>query len=229
MIRPTAKERQDHSKQYEFTERERPQTSELPEKETIARAQQGDASAFEHLYQLHRARVYALCLRMTNNTAEAEDIVQETFLMVFRKIQTFRGDSAFSTWLHRIAVNLALMRLRRKTSRESPLEQGRELDSGRLGHLQEFAVDDHFLAATVDRLHLERAMQKLRPFHKLVVVLHDIQGYKHTEIAKMLDWSIGNSKACLHRARARLRDLLRESFGLRRATSARTTEAVFTT
>ena len=186
--------------------------SDLTEREAVLRAKRGDASAFERLYQLHSARVYSLCLRMVENTAEAEDLTQEAFLLVMRKIRTFRGDSAFSTWLHRIAVNIVLMRLRRKTPFESSLEEINDLPSARHSLLRELARPDLRLAGSLDRLHLERALAKLRPFQKLVVVLHDVQGYKHFEIAKMLHWSIGNSKSQLHRARARLRKLLLENF-----------------
>ena len=206
-----------------------PSTAELSEKEAIAQAQSGDASAFECLYHLHSARVYALCLRMTGNPAEAEDLVQEAFLMVFRKIRTFRGDSAFYTWLHRISVNLALMRKRRKVSLETSLQENNERENDRPGPLEELAASDPFLTASLDRLHLERAMQKLSPFQKLVVVLHDIQGYKHIEIAKMLDWSIANSKSRLHRARTHLRKLLQESLRLRCVPSPGTDEAALTT
>jgi RNA polymerase sigma-70 factor (ECF subfamily) len=190
-------------------------------------AQQGDPLAFERLYQLHSARVYALCLRMTGNTAEAEDLLQDVFLMVFRKIRTFRGDSAFSTWLHRIAVNLTLMRLRKKNSLETSHPEKNHSENDRPGHLEELAVADPLLSSSLDRLHLERAMRKLCPFQMLVVVLHDIQGYKHTEIAKMLDWSIGNSKSRLHRARARLRKLLRESLRFDCIARSRTAQAAF--
>jgi RNA polymerase sigma-70 factor (ECF subfamily) len=182
----------------------------LSEKEAIARAKQGDALGFERLYQLHRARVYALCLRMTGNLAEAEDLTQDAFLIVFRKIGSFRGDSAFSTWLHRIAINVALMRRRRRTSLETSLEENSEPGSDRAGPLESLGGDDLFLAGLIDRLQLERALEQLRPFHRLVVELHDVQGYKHNEIAKMLDCSIGDSKSRLHRARARLRQLLKE-------------------
>jgi RNA polymerase sigma-70 factor (ECF subfamily) len=182
----------------------------LSEKEAIARAKQGDALGFERLYQLHRARVYALCLRMTGNVAEAEDLTQDAFLIVFRKIGSFRGDSAFSTWLHRIAINVALMRRRRRTSLETSLEENSEPGSDRAGPLESLASDDLYLAGLIDRLQLERALEQLRPFHRLVVELHDVQGYKHNEIAKMLDCSIGDSKSRLHRARARLRQLLKE-------------------
>lgn len=182
----------------------------LSEKEAIIRAKKGDALGFERLYQLHSARVYALCLRMTGNPTEAEDLTQDSFLIVFRKIGGFRGDSSFSTWLHRIAVNVGLMRRRKKSSLETSLEENSEPGSGRAGPLHSLAGDDLFLTGSIDRLQLERALEQLRPFQRLVVVLHDVQGYKHNEIAKMLDCSIGNSKSRLHRARARLRHLLKE-------------------
>jgi len=95
---------------------------DMTEKEAIGQAQMGDAAAFEYLYRSHNRRVYSLCLRMIGNTAEAEELTQEAFLQVFRKINTFRGDSAFSTWLHRLSVNTVLMRLRKKTVAVLPLE-----------------------------------------------------------------------------------------------------------
>src|SRR5215472_10145719 len=98
-------------------------TGEIPESESIRLAQKGDAAAFERLYQLHSRRVYSLCLRMVGNTAEAEDLTQEAFLQLFRKIATFRGESAFSTWLHRLAVNVVLMKLRKKSGKETSLEE----------------------------------------------------------------------------------------------------------
>src|SRR5271163_1526408 len=100
----------------------------MPEAEAIRLAQQGDAAAFERLYRLHNRRVYSLCLRMVSNTAEAEDLTQEAFLQLFRKIATFRGESAFSTWLHRLAVNVVLMKLRKKSGNESSLEELTEPD-----------------------------------------------------------------------------------------------------
>jgi RNA polymerase sigma-70 factor (ECF subfamily) len=194
----------------DLPEKDQTSTPVLSEKEAIAGAKQGDALAFERLYQLHSARVYALCLRMTGNPAEAEDLTQDSFLIVFRKIGSFRGDSAFSTWLHRIAVNVALMRRRKKSSMETSLEENGGPGSDRPGPLESIAGNDLFLNGSIDRLQLERALEQLRPFHRLVVVLHDVQGYKHNEIAKMLDCTIGNSKSRLHRARARLRHLLKE-------------------
>ncbi len=227
MISPHAKEQQYHPQIAEFAKGDQHQTLELSEKEAIARAQQGDASAFERLFQLHASRIYALGLRMTGNPAEAEDLLQEVFLIVFRKIRTFRGDSAFATWLHRIAVNFTLMRLRRKSSQETSLEENGEQANDRCGTIGELAASDLFLTGSLDRLTLERALKQLHPFQRLVVVLHDIQGYKHTEIAKMLDWSIGNSKSRLHRARARLRKLLQESLRFDCIASSRTAQAAF--
>jgi RNA polymerase sigma factor (sigma-70 family) len=136
--------------------------------------------------------------------------LKKHFLVVYRKIRTFRGDSAFSTWLHRIAVNLFLMGQRRKTSMESSFENHGEPGTNRAVTHDEPAGADLTLAGSLDRLNLERAMKKLGPSQRLVFVLHDIQGYKHTEIAKILHWSIGNSKSRLHRARAQLRTLLQE-------------------
>ena len=203
--------------------------AELPESEAIRRAQRGDAAAFERLYELHSARVYSLCLRMLGNPAEAEDLTQEAFLLVLRKINLFRGESAFSTWLHRLTVNLVLMRLRRKTPRETSLDEVDEPDSERRSYAAELASPDPQLAGSLDRLHLERALAKLRPFQKIVVELHDIQGYKHNEIAKMLDWTIGNSKSQLHRARIRLRKLLQEGLPFACITGRRAGQAAFST
>lgn len=189
--------------------------AQLPEKDVIARAQRGDASAFERIYRRHSSRVFSVCLRIVGNIAAAEDLTQEAFLLVFRKIRSFRGDSAFSTWLHRIAVNLSLMRLRRNPVREIPLEHSADAHDEPSQLPAQLASPDARLSSSLDRLHLERAIAQLRPSQKLVVVLHDIQGYKHSEIASMLDWSVGNSKSHLHRARSRLREILTESSALR--------------
>jgi RNA polymerase sigma-70 factor (ECF subfamily) len=183
---------------------------DMTEQEAIGQAQLGDAAAFECLYRSHSRRVYALCLRMIGNSTEAEDLTQEAFLQVFRKIHTFRGESAFSTWLHRLTVNTVLMRLRKKTIPVTPLEDsvhGDEFDEQK----KEFGAPDLMLTGSIDRVHLERAIAQLPPGYKRAFVLHDVHGYQHHEIAKMLGSSIGNSKSQLHKARARLRKLLRES------------------
>jgi RNA polymerase sigma-70 factor (ECF subfamily) len=193
----------------------------LPEREIIRRAQLGDASAFECIYRMHCGRVYALCLRMLGNRAEAEDLAQETFLTVLRKIRTFRGDSALFTWLHRIAVNAVLMRLRRKFHQQSSPNEIEERNGhpGELG--EKLSAPDLLLAGSIDRLHLQKAFERLAPCQKMVVDLHDIQGYKHHEIAKIMDWSIGTSKTQLHRARRKLRELLQDSLPMRWVTPVR--------
>lgn len=156
----------------------------------IARAQRSDAKAFESLYRLHVGKVYGLCLRMTGNVSEAEDCTQEAFIQAWNKMMKFRGDSAFSTWLHRIAVNTVLGRIR-KSKREQDRVQAvndvytTRLDTGDSGELRD-------LAEAVDRLP-ERARH--------VFVLHAVYGYSHDEAAAMLGIATGTSKAQLHRAR----------------------------
>lgn len=187
------------------------QSGELTEAEAIRRAQQGDAGAFERIYRLHSRRVYALCLRMVGNTAEAEDLTQEAFLQLFRKIGTFRGESAFSTWLHRLAVNVVLMRLRKKTVAATSLDEQSEPDDESSAPRKDVGMEDLRLSGSVDRVNLERAVQQLSPGYRSVFVLHDIQGYEHNEIAAIMKCSIGNSKSQLHKARMRLRELLHEN------------------
>ena len=183
----------------------------MTEAEAIRLAQQGDAGAFESLYRLHSRRVYALCLRMVGNTSEAEDLTQDAFLQLFRKIGTFRGESAFSTWMHRLAVNVVLMKLRKKTLSETPLDETSDPDDENSGPKREIGGPDLLLSGSIDRVHLQRAVEQLPPGYKQVFVLHDVQGYEHNEIAEMMGCSIGNSKSQLHKARMRLRDLLQET------------------
>ncbi len=189
----------------------REETGELPEAEAIRLAQHGDPAAFERIYQLHSRRIYSLCLRMVSNTAEAEDLTQEAFLQLFRKIATFRGESAFSTWLHRLAVNVVLMRLRKKKVLESSLEEVTEPDEESGGPRRDFGGPDLRLNGSIDRVNLQRAIEELPPGYKQVFVLHDMQGYEHNEIADIMSCSIGNSKSQLHKARMRLRELLHET------------------
>ena len=184
--------------------------AELLDAQTIRRAQQGDAAAFERIYQLHSRRVYALCLRMVRNSTEAEDLTQEAFLLVFRKIQTFRGESAFPTWLYRLALNVVLMRLRKRNLPEASREDTARPteECGMTG--KEVGCSDLQLAGLIDRLNLQRALEQLPTAHKIFFVLHDIQGYNHREIARIMDCSASTSKGQLHRARVRLRELLRK-------------------
>ena len=185
------------------------QGGELNEAEAIERAKQGDGAAFEALYNLHKRRVYSLCLRMTANTAEAEDLTQEAFLQLFRKIGTFRGESAFSTWLHRMSVNVVLMRLRKKGLPVVPLDD--PLESEEDATKKEPGAPDLRLSGAVDRLEIQRAIDELPPGYRSIFVLHDVEGYEHNEIAELVGCSIGNSKSQLHKARMKLRELLKTS------------------
>jgi len=145
---------------------------------------------------------------MTGNTAEAEDLAQEAFLQLFRKISTFRGESAFSTWLHRLAVNVVLMHLRKKGLQQVSLD---EPDSSQDEPVKrDYGDDDRRLVGSVDRIGLERAIAELPPGYRAVFVLHDVEGYEHNEIAEIMSCSVGNSKSQLHKARMKLRDRLRE-------------------
>jgi RNA polymerase sigma-70 factor, ECF subfamily len=193
------------------TRTRRSESSEMTEAEAIRLAQQGDAGAFERIYRLHSRRVYALCLRMVGNTAEAEDLTQDAFLQLFRKIATFRGESAFSTWLHRLAVNVVLMKLRKKTLSETSLEESTDPEDESNGPRREIGAPDLLLSGSIDRVHLQRAIEQLPPGYRQVFVLHDVQGFEHNEIAGLMDCSIGNSKSQLHKARMRLRELLQET------------------
>jgi RNA polymerase sigma-70 factor (ECF subfamily) len=186
------------------------QAGKLPEAEAIERAKQGDAEAFEALYHLHKRRVYSLCLRMTANPATAEDLTQEAFLQLYRKIGTFRGESAFSTWLHRMAVNVVLMQLRKKGLPVVPLEDTVENEEEATPK-KELGFLDPALAGSLDRLQLKRAVDALPPGYRTIFLLHDVEGYEHNEIAGIVGCSIGNSKSQLHKARMKLREILKTS------------------
>jgi RNA polymerase sigma-70 factor (ECF subfamily) len=146
---------------------------------------------------------------MTANTAQAEDLTQEAFLQLFRKISTFRGESAFSTWLHRMSVNVVLMHLRKKGLPVIPLEDTMETEEE--SPKKEPGAEDIALEGAVDRLQLQRAVAALPPGYRSIFVLHDVEGYEHNEIAEMVGCSIGNSKSQLHKARLKLRELLKMS------------------
>jgi RNA polymerase sigma-70 factor (ECF subfamily) len=193
-----------------LTDPEQRQADYTVEAELIEKAKLGDAQAFQALYEKHKRRVYSLCLRMTSNTAEAEDLTQEAFLQLYRKIATFRGESAFSTWLHRLSVNVVLMHLRKKSL---PLVSLEETTQGTGGEddtpKKDFGAEDMALAGSIDRLQLQKAVEDLPPGYRTIFLLHDVEGYEHNEIAEIVGCSIGNSKSQLHKARMKLRDLLK--------------------
>ena len=159
---------------------------------------------------MYSRRVYSKCLHMVGNEAEAEDLTQEVFLQLFRKMDSFRGESAFATWLYRIAVNVVLMRLRRKSLNTSSLEETIELKEGVFSLQQVLGAPDRALTTALDRLNLERAVSQMPAGYKQVFLMHYVEGYGHREIARMLGLSIGTSKSQLYKARVRLRQLLRK-------------------
>jgi len=173
----------------------------------LRRAQNGEEEAFATLYQLHKKRVYSVCLQMTKDVADAEDLTQEAFMQVFRSVNSFRGDSAFSTWLHRIAVNTVLMKLRRrKSSLLVSLDEPVSTDSQSLK--REIGKADPALRGAIDRIALHRAIEELPAGCRQVFDLHEVEGYQHHEIAQLLQCSIGNSKSQLHKAKMKMRDVL---------------------
>lgn len=173
----------------------------------VKRAQSGDEEAFAALFQRHKNRVYSVCLLMTKDVAEAEDLTQEAFLQVFRTVSSFRGDAAFSTWLYRVAVNTVLMKLRRRKAPPTiSLDEPVNSESPSLH--RDFGKNDPDLSGVVDRIALCRALQDLPEGCRTIFALHEVEGYQHHEIAQMLDCSIGNSKSQLHKAKLKMRDLL---------------------
>ena len=181
----------------------RPRSSE---RQLISRAIKGEESAFAELFETHKNHVYSLCLRMTGNVAEAEDLTQDAFIQVFRKLGTFRGDSALSTWIYRVAVNTALMHFRKKALRQVSLDQRPSQDAPK--EKIDLSQNDGRLQGTVDRIALTRAIGELPQGYRTIFLLHDVEGYGHQEIARLLKCSVGNSKSQLHKARLKIREAL---------------------
>ena len=166
-------------------------------------ASQGSLPAFELIYQRYNRRTYSLCLRMTSSQTEAEDLTQEVFIQLFRKIGSFRGDSAFSTWLHRLTVNQVLMHFRRRS-----VKNEKTSDDGEIPEQTVTGSADPGKMQVIDRIALKNAIAELPNGYKNVFVLHDVEGYEHEEVARRLGISIGTSKSQLHKARLKLRGLL---------------------
>ncbi len=169
------------------------------ERDLVRAAQAGEASAFEQLYRENVKRVYALCYRMAGNAQQAEELTQDAFVRAWQKLGSFRGDSAFSSWIHPIAINVAYSERRSRVRREAHVMTSDDLtpfDEGVRNPRPGFSVD------------LERALAELPDGAREVFVLHDVEGYKHEEIASMTGIASGTSKAQLHRARRLLREAL---------------------
>jgi RNA polymerase sigma-70 factor (ECF subfamily) len=163
----------------------------------------GNIHAFERLYERYHRRTYSLCLRMTSSQTESEDLTQEVFIQLFRKIGSFRGDSAFSTWLHRLTVNQVLMHFRRRS-----VKNERTSEDGEMPEQIVPGTENQTKMPVLDRIALKRAIEQLPPGYKSAFVLHDVEGYEHEEVARILGISVGTSKSQLHKARLKLRGLL---------------------
>jgi RNA polymerase sigma-70 factor (ECF subfamily) len=168
------------------------------------KAAEGDARAFEEIYRLHQRLVYGLCLRMTQNVAEAEDITQDVFILLHRKVGSFRGESQFTTWLHRMTVNQVLMRFRKSRARREEALEDCDARAFAVGG----ASGGPDRTALIDRVALDRALEQLPPGYRAAFILHDVEGYEHEEVAEMLGCAVGTSKSQLHKARAKLRKIL---------------------
>lgn len=167
------------------------------------KAAAGSIAAFEMIYERYHRRTYSLCLRMTNSQSEAEDLTQEVFIQLFRKAGSFRGDSAFSTWLHRLTVNQVLMHFRRRSVKNEKTSEDGEMPEQTVS-----GTENPNKMPVVDRIALKNAISELPNGYRKVFILHDIEGYEHEEVARMLGISVGTSKSQLHKARLKLRGLL---------------------
>ncbi|HET6889920.1 MAG TPA: RNA polymerase sigma factor [Pyrinomonadaceae bacterium] len=165
----------------------------------------GDMEAFEKIYRRYHARVYGLCLRMTRNVSQAEDLAQDVFIQLFRRINTFRGEASFATWLHRLTVNQVLMHFRKPAVKtEQTTEDGTtplRIAGG---------TENPGKMSVIDRISLAEAIRRLPKGYRAVFILHDVKGYEHEQIGQMLGCAVGTSKSQLHKARMKLRRLLNE-------------------
>jgi len=166
-------------------------------------AANGDLAAFELIYQRYHRRTYSLTLRMTSSPTEAEDLTQEVFIQLFRKVGSFRGDSAFSTWLHRLTVNQVLMHFRRRSYKNEKTSE-----DGEMPEQTAHGTANPNKMPVVDRIALKNAIAELPNGYRNVFLLHDVEGFEHEEVARHLGISVGTSKSQLHKARLKLRGLL---------------------
>jgi len=183
----------------------RPVNSDL---RMIKSAQHGSVEAMSWIYDKYRRRIYNLCLRMLRDQADAEDLTQDVFVQLFRKIGTFRGESAFSTWLHRLAVNMVLMSIRSRNAKRYPIVPIESSNDEDDSLYEELGREDAGLRSTVDRMTINDALESLPPGYRMVFLLHDVHGYEHQEIAEILSCSVGNCKSQLHKARLKMRRLI---------------------
>ena len=174
----------------------------------LAPAQAGDPNAFSQLYWKHKKRVFSICISMVHNFELAEDLTQETFLQLHRKVTSFRGDSLFTTWLHRMTVNIVLMHLRKRVLPLVSLDHVMTGITSEEKIERDFGTCDIAQVGVVDRVTIDRALAALSPGYRAIYVLHDVHGFQHREIASLRGCSSGNSRSQLHKARLALRGAL---------------------
>jgi RNA polymerase sigma-70 factor (ECF subfamily) len=165
----------------------------------VDQARAGDKAAFEQLYRANVGRIYALCLRISANSLRAQELTQDAFVRAWEMLGTFRGESAFSSWLYRLAVNVALLDLRSQRRRTARVLVTNDLS---------FYDKEEKMAMPENEIDLENAIAALPPQARAIFVLHDVEGYQHDEIAELMELSVGTSKSQLHRARKLLREAL---------------------
>jgi RNA polymerase sigma-70 factor (ECF subfamily) len=202
-----------HSMTSETTWKESACVPQHGESDRTEGIEQPERENFEHIYQLYSRRVFSLCLRMTGNFEDAEDLTQQAFLQVYKKLDTFRGESSFYTWLHRLAINVVLMGLRkRRLLKEDSLEELMDNDNrSSVWHGREVRLSGATPLRAIERVETERTLDQLPPGFRTILILHDLEGYQHVEISALLGCSISNSKSQLHRARLRARKLMRKA------------------
>ena len=170
----------------------------------VERCRQGELGAFEELYKAHSGRLFSLAMRMLGNPADAEDMLQEIFLSAHRKLDSFRGEAALGTWLYRLAMNQILDHVRSRAARTGQLTDGLD-DTSLLADGEGHRLADR----AIDRIDLERAIAELPEGCRAAFVLHDVEGLEHREVSDVLGIAEGTSKSQVHKARLRLRGLLR--------------------
>jgi len=173
------------------------------EKDAIRCAQHGDETGLARLYELHRSKVYGLCLRHTNNSFDAEDLTQDVFIQVSRKISTFRGEAEFRSWLYKVTLNVVRLHARRRRHDDRFVVDGTPEDNAQLVHSRNSNPAQSFA--------LKQALSRLTFLRRQAVVLHDIEGFTHNEIAWRMSATVIASKSRLHRAHVVLRDILSKS------------------
>ncbi|HEY6119348.1 MAG TPA: RNA polymerase sigma factor [Pyrinomonadaceae bacterium] len=180
------------------------QKSDRPDEELARLVADGDAAAFDEIYRRHSRFVYNLAIRKTGNKEDAEDVMQESFILVLRRVGSFRGEASFTTWLYRVAINQVNMHFRLRRSKPEMQTSDEEVPKRSQGGVRRTEPAEPL----IDRLAIENAVRMLPPGYRSAFILHDVEGYNHEEVARLSGHTAGTSKSQLHRARASLRAAL---------------------